>query len=78
MPAEPYSARTSLRAGTRVEVATHFTGSWTGGFEVVGLDPNGYRVRRLSDGALIPNDFDLSEVRPAQRNAAHREKGEAR
>ena len=70
MPVEPYSAREALRAGTRVEVATHFTGSWAGGFEVVGLDPDGYRLRRLSDGAMIPNDFDLSEVRPAPRDAA--------
>jgi hypothetical protein len=78
MPAEPYSVRARLRAGTRVEVATHFTGSWTGGFEVVGLDPNGYHVRRLSDGAVIPNGFDLSEVRPAQFDAANGEKGEVR
>ena len=60
MAPEPRPAR-AMRAGTRVEVATHFTGSWAGGFEVVALDPNGYRVRRLSDGAVIPDGFDLSE-----------------
>ncbi len=76
MPAEPYAAR-AMRAGTRVEVVTHFTGSWTAGFEVVGSDPNGCRVRRLSDGAVLPNDFDLSEVRPAL-DAARGEEGEAR
>jgi hypothetical protein len=76
MPAEPYSAEPRLRAGARVEVATHFTGSWTGGFEVVGLDLNGYRVRRLSDGAVIPNDFGLSEVRPSRPEMARVEKGE--
>ena len=65
MFAESQSSATSLRAGTRVEVATHFTGSWTGGFEVVGLESSGCRVRRLSDGAVIPTDFDLADVRPA-------------
>ena len=78
MPAEPYSTEPRLRAGARVEVATHFTGSWTGGFEVVGLDPNGYRVRRLSDGAVIPSDFDRSEVRPSRPETARGEKGEVR
>jgi hypothetical protein len=78
MPVQPRSALRSLRAGTPVEVATHFTGSWTGGFEVIGLDPNGCRVRRLSDGAVIPNDFDLSEVRPAGQVAARRQEGEMR
>jgi len=63
MFAEPRLAATALRAGTRVEVATHFTGSWTGGFEVIGFVGNGCRVRRLSDGTAIPIAFDLSEVR---------------
>jgi hypothetical protein len=65
MFAEPTSAAASLRTGARVEVATRFTGSWTGGFEVIGLDPNCCRVRRLSDGAVIPGQFELADVRPA-------------
>ena len=64
MFAEPRSTASSLRAGARVEVATHFTGSWTGGFEVIGFVGNACRVRRLSDGTAIPTAFDLSEVRP--------------
>ena len=63
MFAEPESTETSLRRGTRVEVATHFTGSWAGGFEVVALDPKRCRVRRLSDGAVIPTAFELADVR---------------
>jgi len=64
MFAERQSAATNLRAGLRVEVATRFTGSWTRGFEVVGLDSCGCRVRRVSDGAVLPADFDFLEVRP--------------
>lgn len=59
----PIATATGLRAGTRVEVLTHFTGTWARGFEVVGLDPHSCRVRRVSDGAVIPTDFDLDDVR---------------
>ena len=64
MNAQPRSAAAVLPAGTRVEVTNHFTGTWTGGFEVIGLLGDGCRIRRLSDGTTIPTAFDLSEVRP--------------
>jgi hypothetical protein len=64
MHGEPRSTATKLREGMPVEVATHFTGSWTGGFEVVALHSVGCRVRRVSDGAVLPIDFDYLEVRP--------------
>ena len=63
MYAEQQLAPTDLREGTRVEVATHFTGSWTHGFEVAALHRDGCQVRRMSDGALLPVDFDYSDVR---------------
>ena len=54
-----------LRPGVRVEVATRFTGHWAGGFEVASVDEDGCRLRRTSDGALLPVDFAFPSVRPA-------------
>jgi hypothetical protein len=66
MHLEPSATPTNLRMGALVEVATHFTGSWTGGFEVAALQSGGCRVRRVSDGTVLPIDFDFLEVRPAR------------
>lgn len=63
MVAQRQSAAMSLRPGVRVEVVTRLTGSWTGGFEVVGLDSCGCRVRQVSDGAVLSARFDFLEVR---------------
>ena len=65
MAAQRQSVGSGLRPGTRVEVVNRFTGTWTPGFEVFGLSASGCRVRRLSDQAVIPIDFDLLEVRVA-------------
>ena len=62
---EQSSPATSLGTGVRVEVLTHFTGSWTNGFEVVALHRGGCQVRRLSDGTVIPVDLAYPDVRPA-------------
>jgi hypothetical protein len=51
-----------LSAGTPVRVRNTL-GSWAAGFEVVGRDPSGYLVRRLSDGWLLPRPIGVSEVR---------------
>jgi len=67
MSVERQAVATSLRAGLRVEVATRFTGSWARGFEVVGLDRRGCRVRRIWDGAVLPASFEFLEVRPEDR-----------
>ncbi len=63
MYAERHSPPTCLHEGTPVEVATHFTGSWTHGFEVAALHRNACQVRRISDGAVLPVDFDYADVR---------------
>lgn len=73
MVAERLSVAKMLRPGTPVEVVNRFTGKWTRGFEVFGLSSSGCRVRRISDQSVIPIDFDLLEVRLADR-----EKGEGR
>jgi hypothetical protein len=61
-----------LGEGVRVEVATHFTGSWTDGFEVVALHRGGCQIRRLSDGTVLPVDLDYLDVRPSTRCADKR------
>ncbi|MEY2435333.1 MAG: hypothetical protein QOF97_169 [Acidimicrobiaceae bacterium] len=64
-------ARQPIEAGTSIEVRGRFDGRWCGGFEVadtVEADPSEikYRVRRRSDGAILPvlfADDDIASVR---------------
>jgi hypothetical protein len=54
-----------LRAGTPVDVRSRFVGSWSRGFEVAEqVAERGYRLRRLSDGTVLPDVFSDDEVRP--------------
>ena len=53
-----------------VEVRTSFKDLWAGGFEVVEETAAGYRLRRLSDGIVLPREFswdDVREVAPEDR-----------
>ena len=43
-----------LAVGTSVEVRGHFSGEWSGGFEVAETTTDGYRLRRLSDATSYP------------------------
>ncbi|MEY2420939.1 MAG: hypothetical protein QOI95_1006 [Acidimicrobiaceae bacterium] len=54
-----------LRVGEQVEVHTKFNDSWVSGFEIAEVVDDGYRVRRLSDGTLLPNLTGEEDVRPA-------------
>jgi hypothetical protein len=47
-----------------VEVRNRFTGGWSRGFELVETVDGGYRVRRLSDGSILPTLFLPEDVRP--------------
>jgi len=49
--------------GTPIEVVNRFTENWSAGFEVLEVVPDGYRIRRRSDGTVIPTTFTVSEVR---------------
>jgi hypothetical protein len=49
--------------GTAIEVVNRFTEDWSGGFEVHEAVAEGYRIRRRSDGTVIPTTFTVSEVR---------------
>jgi len=53
-----------LEPGTRVEVRRRFDERWARGFEIVeAVDGNGYRVKRLSDGSVLPAQFSEDDVR---------------
>jgi anti-anti-sigma factor len=56
----------SFRVGDRVEVVTHFTRAWVGGFEVAATSAAGCHVRRVSDGEVLPAVFDYDDVRPTR------------
>ncbi|MEJ7584943.1 MAG: hypothetical protein WKF43_12885 [Acidimicrobiales bacterium] len=50
--------------GQPVEVYTAFVDAWASGFEIADVVPEGYRVRRQSDGSLLPGPTSDSDVRP--------------
>lgn len=56
-----------LGVGSAVEVRRRFDDAWARGFEVSGVDPDGYTLRRASDGAQIPAVFGPDDVRIAGR-----------
>jgi hypothetical protein len=61
------AAGNGLEPGTKVDVRSRFDARWSHGFEVAESVTGGYRIRRLSDGALLPIDFPSSEVRPERK-----------
>ena len=61
------TANDEPRPGRKVEVRNRFDGSWSGGFEVVEEVDGSYRVRRRSDGAVLPGVFRGDELRPEGR-----------
>lgn len=52
-----------LPPGTRVEVRSRFDRSWARGFEIAEALEGAYRVRRVSDGSILPAEFHDHEVR---------------
>jgi hypothetical protein len=50
-----------LRVGVRVAVQTRL-GRWSSGFEIAEISERGYRLRRISDGAVPPFDFNAHEL----------------
>ncbi len=59
----------NLTPGTRVQVRNRFDGGWSSPFEVAETvapaTPGSplYRVRRLSDGVVLPADFRSDDIR---------------
>jgi hypothetical protein len=61
-----------MRPGTRVEVRSRFEARWTRGFEVSEVlqpdeGPPQYRVRRRSDGSILPVTFTDDDLREERR-----------
>ena len=52
-----------IEVGRRVTVRTRYLGSWAGGFEVAKLLDEGYLLRRVSDGTVLPDVIAFSDVR---------------
>jgi hypothetical protein len=56
-----------LGPGTRVEVRNGYGSSWARGFVVTDVDSDGdaehYRLRRVSDGQVLPEAFEPDELR---------------
>jgi hypothetical protein len=52
-----------------VEVWNAFTGRWTVGFTVAEVVDGAYRIRRLSDGAVLPVPLSRDCVRPRHAEA---------
>ena len=52
-----------LRPGTRVEVRKRFDSNWARGFEVADVVEDGYLIRRMSDGDVLPLPFPPDDVR---------------
>ena len=59
----------TLAVGDRVEVRRRFDSQWARGFEIVDVTDDGYRVKRMSDGEILPVVFDADDVRLARKRA---------
>jgi len=49
--------------GAKVAVRNRYLGTWSPGFEVVAMHRDGCRIKRTSDGAVLPDLIPFSEVR---------------
>jgi hypothetical protein len=63
MAAEPSNQRPRLTPGVDVEVRARFDGGWKRGFEIAAIENELYRIRRKSDGAVLPSAFGPADVR---------------
>ena len=52
----------TYEVGTLVTVRNRYLGSWAAGFEVEKLLDDGYILRRVSDGAVLPDVVTFDDV----------------
>ena len=66
------TAAVQLRTGDAIEVRCHFNCSWARGFSVADVvtedDEVLYRIRRASDGAVLPALFPAAYIRDADHH----------
>jgi hypothetical protein len=53
-----------LRPGVDVEVRCRFDDHWARGFEIASVEDDSYRLRRRSDGSVLPATFRPGDLRP--------------
>jgi hypothetical protein len=54
----------TMHSGSQVEVRSRYDGGWNRGFEIAEqLGGDAFRVRRLSDGSVLPAEFTTEDVR---------------
>jgi hypothetical protein len=58
-----------IEPGTQVEVMSSFDQAWKRGFTVETNCDEGYRLRRASDGQVLPTSFALDDVREELKRA---------
>jgi hypothetical protein len=58
-----------LSAGMRVEVRRRFDQHWARGFEVAEQGTQGFRLRRLSDGEVLPVEFRGEDLRKERKQS---------
>ncbi|MBA2280811.1 MAG: hypothetical protein H0W25_06190 [Acidimicrobiia bacterium] len=64
MAGETKGSTRALKPGERVDVRNRFDGRWSPGFEVEEeAGEGGYRVRRTSDGSVLPVVLDRDDIR---------------
>ena len=61
-----------LLPGTRVEVRTRYLSNWAAGFEVLEVDGDRVRLRRRSDGVVLPVPVPSDDVRGARAESVSR------
>jgi hypothetical protein len=70
---EPQDVRVSesegaaLEVGAKIIVRNRFLGTWTGGFRVAEVLPDGYRIQRFSDSLIFPDVFPPEAIRRDRR-----------
>lgn len=58
-----------MKPGTHVEVRNSFDNEWSRGFEIAEIvdKSSKLRIRRRSDGAVLPVTFEVDDVREERR-----------
>ena len=57
-----------VQIGQQVQVHVRYTDSWATGFEVADVVPGGCRLRRKSDGSVLPVLIAADDLRPLSAN----------